>query len=110
MKSRRVAGMSWKRSTGEMTRRYSYRVVRRRATPRCQPSISARENVHAVAVAHTAESSGRQGSRAASGGPYATPATATAIEAAVPGPTCGPQCPYRGAALTNSVPSLCSMA
>lgn len=109
VKSRRAAGMSWKRFTGEMTWRYSYRVVRRRATPRSQPSISARENVHTVVVAHTAASSFRQGSRAARRGPYATTATATATEAAVPGPACGPQCPYNGAALTNSVPSRCSM-
>ncbi len=67
VKSRRVAGMSSKRS---MTWRYSYRVVSRRAMPRCQPSTRASENVHAVAVAQAASSRRRQGRRAATVGPY----------------------------------------
>lgn len=88
VKSRSVAGMSWKRS---MTWRYSYRVVSRRAMPRCQPSTSASEKVQAVPAAQTASSSRRHGSRAARAGPYATTATATAIAAGVPGPRCGAQ-------------------
>ena len=51
-----------------MTWRYSFLVVSRPATPRCQPSTRASENVHAIAVPQTANSSGRQGSRAASDG------------------------------------------
>ena len=77
VKSRRAAGMSWKRLTGSMTWRYSYLVVSRRAIPRCHPSTRASENVHAMAVPQAVHSSARQGSRAARSGPYATTATAT---------------------------------
>ncbi|MDQ0956746.1 hypothetical protein QFZ66_000624 [Streptomyces sp. B4I13] len=66
VKSRRVAGMSWKRS---MTRRYSCRVVSRPAIPRCQPSTSAREQIQAVAAPHVVQSSVRHRSRAATAGP-----------------------------------------
>lgn len=68
----------------------------RRAIPRCQPSTRAREKVQAVAVAHAAHTRGRQGSRAASVGPYATTATARASAAGVPGPVWGSQLAYRG--------------
>ena len=84
VKSRSVAGMSWKRS---MTCRYSYLVVSRTAIPRCQPSISASDHVHAMAAPQAAPSSARHGSRAATRGPYATTATATTSAAGVPGPT-----------------------
>lgn len=66
VKSRRVAGMSWKRS---MTVRYSFVVVSRLAMPRCQPSTRDRENVQAMAVPQAVNSSVRQGSRAARPGP-----------------------------------------
>lgn len=66
VKLRRVAGMPWKRS---MTWRYSLRVVRRTAMPRCQPSIRAREKIQAMDVPQASGSRVRQGRRVARAGP-----------------------------------------
>lgn len=101
VKSRSVAPTSSNRS---MTRRYSYDVVRRPAMPRCQPSTSASEKVHAADAAHTAGSSRRHRSRSATPGPYVMTSTATAIAAGVPGPTWGSQWAYRGAQSTYRLP------
>ncbi len=54
--------------------------------PRCQPSISAIEKTQAMDPAQAAASSPRQGSRAASDGPYATTRAAMVSAAGVPGP------------------------
>jgi hypothetical protein len=78
-------------SNRPISRRYSYRLVSRRATPRCQPSTSASDHVQAIAVAQAVSSSRRQGSRAASGGPQTMTATATSSAAALPGPRWGAQ-------------------
>ncbi|CAM5630918.1 hypothetical protein STENM223S_07576 [Streptomyces tendae] len=101
VKSRRTAGTSCQRS---ITVRYSWRVVSRPATPVRQPSTRASDQVQASAPPHTASSSGRHGSRAATPGPYATTATATASTAGVPGPRCGIHWPTRGGQPTRRVP------
>ncbi|CAG7625717.1 hypothetical protein SBRY_20188 [Actinacidiphila bryophytorum] len=76
--------------------RYSPVSSSRPAMPRRQPSTRASDQVHAIAAAHPDHSSPRQGSRTASGGPYATTRTATVTARGVPGPVCGRHHASRG--------------
>jgi hypothetical protein len=66
VKPRRVGPRCWKRGT---VLTYSCGVLSRPAMPRCQPSISASDQVQAMAAAHADPSRVRHDSRAASAGP-----------------------------------------
>src|SRR5947199_23698 len=81
-----------------MSCRYSACGVNRVAIPRDHPSTNARDTVHKRQTRYPDTANRCHGRRWASPGPYRITASATTTANGVPGPTCGSQTAYSGAA------------